>query len=297
MRPLEAEPREDHLPRAILYMLLALCCFTGIDASVKLLGQALPAQQIVFVRYAGQLLLVLAMFLPLYGTSLFVSRAPLMEGRRAVFVLLSSMLNFVAVQHLPLATLAAIAFTIPLFIAALSVPLLGERVGPRRWAAIVVGFLGVLVIIRPGASTLDWAGLLSLAAALCGALYNIETRKLAGVDAVTTQMLYICLLPTFASLPLALMDWHWPTDAAGWLVFCTVGAWGLAGHRALAAAMRRAPAAALAPFIYAQIISNTAAGYLLFGDRPDTWVFLGTAIVIAAGLYVWFRERQLAGGR
>jgi drug/metabolite transporter (DMT)-like permease len=294
MRVLAAAPREERKLLGIILLMGAVTCFTMIDSCAKWLVQSLPPMEVVFVRYAGHLLLVLLFYLPLYGGSLFRTAAPKREFWRASMLLGSTVLNFTAVQFLPLATTASIAFTIPLWVTALSIPLLGEKVGPRRWAAIVIGFVGVLVVVRPGLTGFHWATLLSLGTALCASLYMIETRKLAGVDATATLQFYAALLATVIIAPFALMVWVWPEGWVNWTVFCMIGFWGWLGHQLLTIAYRYAGASLLAPFGYLQLLPMTLAGYLFFNDRPDQWVFIGAGIVVSSGLYVWYREQQLS---
>lgn len=286
-------PREERRLQGIVLILAAISCFTMIDSSAKWLVRSLPPLEVVFIRYLGHLLIVSAYGFSLYGLSLMKTQALGGEVWRAVVLLASTVLNFLAVQYLPLATTAAITFTSPLWVCALSIPLLGERVGPRRWAAIVVGFLGVLVVVRPGMAGFHWATLLSISAALSVSLYVIETRRLAGVDAIITQQFYGAVFATILICPFALFNWVWPSSPLEWAVFLSIGFWGWLGHLLLTMAYRLAPATTLAPFTYMQLIPMTIAGYVFFGDQPDLWVFIGGAIVVSSGLYVWYRERHL----
>ena len=295
LRTLAAAPREERKLLAILLFLAGMVCFTLIDSCAKWLVQTLPPMEVVFIRYLGHLALVLVFYLPFYGLSLMRSQAIWREIWRGLMLLGGTYLNFTAVKYLPLATTAALAFTAPLWITALSIPLLGERVGARRWAAVVVGFLGVLVVVRPGFEGFHWATLVALGTALCASLYFIETRKLAGVDSAGTQQFYAALIATVLIAPLALADWHWPVGAFDWFIFVIIGFWGWLGHQLITIAYRYAQASLLAPFTYAQLIPMTLAGYLFFHDRPDVWVFLGAGIVVTCGLYVWYRETRADG--
>jgi drug/metabolite transporter (DMT)-like permease len=294
MSTLHARPREDSPLAGILLMVTAYLCFTGLDTCAKYLGQTLSPFEIAFVRYCGHLLIVSGAFLPVYRMSMLRTNAPFGQFRRSIALLGATILAFAALQTLPLAAYSAIAFTSPLLVAALSMPLLGERVGPRRWAAIGVGFLGMLIVVRPGVAEIGLGALLAFLCAVSGALYSIETRRLAGVDPTLTQQFYPALLATFATLPLAIPVWRWPADGITWAAFAAIAVFGFAGHYCLTSAYRLAPPAMLAPFAYSQIVSMTLSGYLVFGEVPDAWVLLGASIVVAAGLYVWFRERQLA---
>lgn len=288
-------PIEDRRLAGIFLMLLAFLVFTGIDSCAKWLIQAgLPPLQVVFVRYAVHAVLICAVFLPREGAGLFTSSHPKVELARSAALLGSTIFNFLALQYLPLTLTSAIFFTVPLWICALSVPLLGEAVGPRRWTAVVIGFSGVLVATRPWGSDVHWAVLLSIAAALSASLYGILTRRLAGVDATATQQIYGAGVATLVIAPIGLSDWHWPVAGVDWAAFAMIGVLGFVGHWMLTVAHRFAAAAVLAPFVYVQIVYMTAASWAIFGQSPDIWVLAGAAIVLASGLYIWLRERQLA---
>jgi drug/metabolite transporter (DMT)-like permease len=288
-------PREDRRLLGIGLALVGYTCFTIIDSCAKWLTQhgGLPTMEVVFIRYAAQMLLVLALFLPSRGRTLARTEKLPLELVRALALLGSTILNFLAIQFLPLTITASIMFTSPLILVALSIPLLGETVGWRRWLAILVGFVGVLIIVRPGTGAFHPAVLLSLAAASCGALYMLLTRKLAGVDSVSTQQFYVGLVSTTLMLPFALGGWVWPQDPATWFAFGLIGVAAFTGHQVITIAHRFAPASVLAPFSYVQIISMTASSWIVFNQPPEMWLFVGAPIVTASGLYIWLRERQL----
>lgn len=294
------KPIENRRILGISLVLVALVCFTGIDTAAKwLIGHGMPTQEVVFTRYGLQLAFVLLFLLPLHGKKLLVTRRPGLEIARGVTLLGATTLNFMALRYLPLTVTGAIAFTVPLAVCALSVPLLGERVGWQRWGAVIVGFAGVLIIVRPGAETFNWATLLSLGMALSLALYNILTRKLAGVDSAYTQQFYAALVATVFVAPFAIGGWVWPLDLAGWVAFVSLGVLATIGHLIFTIAHRLAPASSLVPFIYTQILAMSAASWLVFGEAPDIWIYLGVPVVIASGLFIWFRERRQdqAGGQ
>lgn len=293
--PPAVRPNEDRRPLGIGLVLCGYFFFTVIDSCAKWLSLGgLPTTEVVFIRYASQFILVLAIFAPARGTSLVTTRAPWLEIARGLCLMGSTVANFFALRYLPLTVTGSIAFTMPLILCALSIPLLGETVGWRRWLAICVGFIGVLIIVRPGTAAFHPAVLLSLLGAAFSAFYMLLTRKLAGVDAVTTQQFYAGLVATVCIAGFAIGGWTWPQDAAGWTAFGLIGAAALIGHQFLTTAHRFAPASVLAPFGYLQIIFMTASSWLIFGQPPDIWIFVGAPIVIASGLYIWLRERQLA---
>jgi drug/metabolite transporter (DMT)-like permease len=285
-------PVEDRRLLAIGLALGAFLGFTGIDTCAKWLVEAgLPTTEVVFVRYLGHLVLVVVFAFPAGGRRLVSSASPGAEVLRGCFLLVGTILNFWALRYLPLTTTSAIFFTSPLWICLLSIPLLGEHVGPRRWAAILVGFGGVLVVTRPWAADAHWAAILSVGAAACAAFYSILTRRLAGRDSTATQQFYAAAIATLGTAPLALVEWIWPTGAVGWTLFCLIGVFGWGGHQLLTVAHRLAPATVIAPFVYIQILYMAASGWIVFGDVPDGWVITGAGIVIASGLYIWLRER------
>lgn len=288
-------PRQDNVLVGIGLVLAAYLAFTAIDSSAKWLGRAgFPTSEYVFVRYAVHFGLAVALLLPRQGMGLMRTRKPGLEIMRSLFLMLSTVFNFIALQFLPLTVTGAIAFTVPLMLCALSVPLLGEQVGWRRWTAIAVGFVGVLVIVRPGTAAFHPAALASLAGAALSALYFISTRRLAGVDSPATQQFYAAGVATLCVAPFAFGHWVWPAQPLDWLFFCLIGVAGLTGHLIFSTALRFAPASTLAPFAYFQIIYNIVSSWLLFAQPPDVWIYLGAPIVIGSGLYIWLRERRIS---
>ncbi len=288
-------PIEDRRLTGIAFIVIACLLFTGIDSCAKwLVLSGMPPMAVVFVRYAVHMTLVGALFLPPRGLGLFSTGKLWLELARGLCLLASTVCNFIAVQYLPLTLTAAIFFTVPLWICALSIPLLGERVGVRRWAAIVIGLCGALIATRPWSADFHWAVLLSVSTAIFTSLYAIITRQLAGVDSTATQQFYAAALATLGVAPAALLDWQWPSAGIGWLAFGLIGVFGWSGHQFLTVAHRYAPATTLAPFLYVQMVFMTASSWLIFKTSPDLWVLAGAAIVLGSGFYVWLRERSLA---
>jgi drug/metabolite transporter (DMT)-like permease len=206
----------------------------------------------------------------------------------------STALNFVALQYLQLTETISILFATPFLVALLAAFFLGERVGPRRLAAIAVGFLGVLVITRPGLGGVHPAALLTVGGTVCYALYSVATRILAGYDSSATTMFYSGLAGLVLVTPVVPLVWSTPDSGVVWTMMILVGAFGALGHWLLILAHARAPAPVLSPFIYTQIVWMIALGFLVFGDVPDGWTLAGSAIVIASGLYLLHRERVRA---
>jgi drug/metabolite transporter (DMT)-like permease len=278
--------------QGILLMMASMVVFTTLDGAAKYVTQHLPPLVAVFFRYFVASLLSIAILIRSGGPSLLLTGHPVLQAFRGVLLMISTVLNFVAMMHLQLAQTAAIFFTIPLWVCALSVPLLGEHVGLKRWVAVVVGFLGVLVIMRPGTMNFHWAMLLSVASSICGAIYNIVTRKVGSRDRAETSLFYVSFVGALAAA--APLPWVWQTpEGFQWALLVFMGVAGAFGHYMLIQAHRLAPASALAPFVYTQIVWMITIGYLLFNDVPDLWTLVGAAIVVASGLFVFARERML----
>lgn len=276
----------------ILLMAASMAVFAMLDALGKQVMQHLPMFVAVFFRYFLALLLAVAIVIKAGGVEFFATRHPALQILRGLMLLASTWCNFVAISHLQLAQTAAISFTIPLWVCALSGPLLGEHVGLRRWSAVIIGFLGVLVIMRPGTMSFHWAMLFSICAAFCGSVYNIATRKVGGRDRAETSLFYVGVVGSAgAAIPLG---WHWQTpEGLQWLMLVGMGLSGGIGHFMLIQAHRLAPASVLAPFVYTQIVWMMLLGFMMFSDVPDLWTLVGASIVIASGLFVFARERTL----
>lgn len=288
-------PIESRANLGIAIVLLSQLVLLVLDVSAKWLSvEGIPTSEIVFVRYGMHMVLLLLLFLPVTGRNLFRTNNLKLEILRGACLLGTTGLNFLAMRYLPLTVTSAVMFTSPLIVCALSGPLLGESVGWRRWLAIGVGFVGILIIVRPGSEAFQPAALLSLGCALFLALFSILTRKLAGVDAALTQQFYAGGTPIILLLPFAFTDWVWPSQPISWVAFFIMGAAGLGGHFLNSVAHRFATPAMLAPFSYLSLLYLSMASWLVFNQPPDQWFVLGAAIIIASGLYIWLRERQLA---
>jgi drug/metabolite transporter (DMT)-like permease len=203
---------------------------------------------------------------------------------------LSTLLNYTALRYLRLDQTVTITFLTPLLVALLAGPMLGEWVGWRRMLAIVVGFLGVVLVFRPGIGGIHGVAALSVAATVAYALYIIATRYLAPIDSAAVTQFYTPLGGLILFGPLVLFVWETPAGAWAWTALLSGGVWGALSHWFLILAHRRAPASVVAPFIYTELVWMVALGALLFGDRPDGWTLAGAAIVIGSGLYLLYRE-------
>jgi drug/metabolite transporter (DMT)-like permease len=274
---------------------LTYLLFTLLDGSAKWLVQSVPVLVVVWLRFLTHTLIASALLFPMRGLGLVRTqhlRWHLIRG--LMFVAMTGM-NFWALQYLQLTVTASIFFLVPILVALLSAPLLGEKLDTRRWAAILAGFVGVLVVVRPGSAAFHPAILLSLANAVLYASFNMMTRKLAAYDPPETIQFLPALVATVLLAPFALAAWQSPAGGFEWLLLCLMGIFGGTGHYLLAMAHRYAPASTLAPFLYQQILYMALFGYLVFGNVPDKGTWIGAAIVVASGLYLFTRERRGVG--
>jgi len=230
--------------------------------------------------------------LPLRGASLVKTEHLRWHALRAVMFVAMTGINFWALQHLQLAVTSSIYFVVPIIIALLAAPLLGEKLDRGRWAAILAGFAGVLVIVRPWSAEFHPAMLASIVNAILYALFNLMTRRLAAYDSPETIQFLPAVGATILLAPFALASWQAPAGWLEWSVAGLLGVCGGLGHYLLALAHRYAPATVLAPFLYQQVIYMAIFGYLVFGDVPAPAVWTGAAIVVASGLYLFARERS-----
>jgi drug/metabolite transporter (DMT)-like permease len=269
----------------------AVGCFAFLDASAKYLGRHMDVLEVVWARYTFGFLLALFWSNPLRQPGMLRSARPGLQIARSALLLGSTTLNFFAIKYLQLDQALAITFSTPFLVAALSGPVLGEWVGPRRWAAIGVGFLGVLVVTRPGFDTIHPAALLSAAGALCYAVYALMTRILSRSDSNQTTLFYSNLVGAVVMLPVAAAVWTPPDSLLIGALMLAAGALASIGHYLLIVAHRLAPASVLSPFMYSQLAWTVTLGYVIFADTPNRWTLAGAGIVVASGLYLLHRER------
>ena len=284
--------------RGIGLMCLALAVFSCLDTTAKYMAtlSGLPITQVVWVRFLSQLVVILFVVGVLALPRLLETRKLGFQLARSTLMLLSTVLNFIALQHLRLDQTQTVAFLAPFVVALLGGPFLGEWVGWRRFVAILVGFSGILVVLRPGVATLDPAMLFAFGSMLCYSVFILITRYLATYDAPEVTLFYSLIAGTILMAPFAISDWIWPTSGKIWLLLVSMGFWGGLGHYIFILAHRWAPAPVIAPFMYVQLLSMTGAGYVLFGDVPDVFTLAGALVIIASGLYLLYREQKLKGG-
>jgi len=274
--------------------LVSLCylLFTLLDGSAKWLVGTMPVIMVVWLRFVMHALIAGAVLFPLRGPALIRSKYWRWHAVRALMFVAMTGINFWALQYLQLTVTSSIFFTVPILIALISTLFFGERLDAARWAAILAGFAGVLVIVRPGSAGFHPAMLASLVNALLYALFMLMTRRLAAYE-TPEKIQYLPAVGAAVLLtPFAIAGWEWPDTWLEWTVACLLGVFGAAGHYLLALAHRYASASVIAPFLYQQVVYMALFGYVVFGDVPPAAVWIGAGVVVASGLYLFYRERR-----
>jgi drug/metabolite transporter (DMT)-like permease len=278
--------------RPILLIIVSSLCFSLMDGISKVLVADNDPLMIVWARYAVGLP-AMAYLAWRHPRRMLASDRPVAQILRALLPFVLSVAIIISLRYLPLAETTAILFTMPLMLIPLAALFLRERISARELAAVAVGFVGALIIIRPGAGALQWAALLALATAFGAALMQIVTRWLRqGSDPLATFAYTIVVGFAVACLPL---PWVWHSLSAGaWTLLIVGGVAQLLAHGTLIAAFSRAPSAILAPYLYVQLLGAALFGILVFGEWPDLPTVLGAAIIVAAGLYAAAAQRRTA---
>lgn len=290
--PGSADGAQTH-GRGIALMLFCTLCFAVMDGLSKLLVERYPVSEIMALRYVFFLLFVVALTRPRNVAARLKVRRPWYQILRASLLVVDQVVFILGLAYLALADAHVLVSAAPLVVAVLSVPLLGERVGPRRWIAIVVGFLGVVFVLQPDGDLFRPAALFPLSAAVMIALYQIMTRSVSRTDSPESTYLYTALVGTVAFGLAAPFDWVAP-DAEGWLLLAALAVVGCAAHVLLIKALTLAPPALLQPLFYMTLVWAVGIGYLLFGDVPSPVTLTGAAVIVGSGLYTLHRERLRA---
>ena len=273
-------------------MLTAMLAFAAMDAVSKILAQHLSIPQILWVRYIFYTGLVALMLRrPGLGVVLRSTKQPILQLSRALLIIIENGVFVLAFTLMPLADMHAIAAASPLIVVALSVPLLGEKVGARRWLAVIAGFIGVLMIVRPGFQTLDWRFVVAITGTILWGIYQIMVRMCARTDSSDATWAWTAVVGLVATTTVGPFVWVWP-DARGWGLLLAIALLGSLSHLALIKALGYAEAGGLQPFSYTLFLWAVLIGYLIFGDVPDEWTIAGAIVIILSGLYAWHRERM-----
>jgi drug/metabolite transporter (DMT)-like permease len=286
---------EQHSLKAVAYFTAAILLIALVDTTCKIFTADLHAVQLVWGYFVGINITLLIYFAIRRERlkALIATDRRVLQLARPLLLVASITSLFIALTYMPIAEATAIGFTAPLFITALSVPILKEKVGVHRWAAVVIGLAGVLIIVRPGGGLWHWASLMPLIGALFFAGFQLATRMMATTERTHVTLFYTGiggLLWTSLMVP---FFWTPPT-AVHWAVFIGTGVMGALAHLCMISAFNRAEASMLAPHNYTKLIWVAVLGYLVFGDVPGTNMWIGTVVIVLAGVYVLYREQRRA---
>jgi drug/metabolite transporter (DMT)-like permease len=277
--------------RGILLMVAAVGVFVTMDTIAKYLTRWYPVPLIVWARYVSNLAILLAFLAARGDLRLLRSARPGLQFARGLLLALATLLFFTSLSVLPLADANAIGFVMPLFVAALAVPMLGERLEMARLLAILAGLVGALIIVRPGSELFTPYALLPLGMAVCNALYQILTRKVAGLEPPLTSLVWGAIVGAVLLSAIAPFVWVTPQVASHGALIVVIGVLASVGHFLLIRAYDYANATLLAPYTYTALIWAMLSGWLVFGDLPDGGSLVGMGIIVLSGLYLANRQR------
>lgn len=291
--PLTPDAPQSPLMRAVLLLVGALTLFVLLDATATHLGKRYPVPMLVWARYTVHFLLMVVFLAPSMRLRLVATSRPRRQVVRALCLLATTFFGMAAFTRMPLAETTAIIFMAPLIVTLLARPVLGEQIGALRWGAVIVGFVGVLLIARPGSGLVSEGILFALGAALMYAIYQIQTRQLSSTENPVTMLFYTAMIGTIAMT--LLLPWIWGGPMPGLvdgLLVVALGVFGGVGHFLLIRAFREAPASVLSPILYAQLVLATLVGGILFGHIPDGLALTGILIIATAGAIIALDSRR-----
>ena len=293
MTPPASTPIPTDARRGIGWMLLAMLLAVIMDVIAKHLMESHSVAQVIWARYVFHLAALVLILRRRYRAALRTPR-PALQTARSIVLVVSTALIFTGLQLIALADVYAVLAIAPLLITALSAPVLGERVGPRRWAGVVAGFVGALIIIRPGSGAMHIAALVALAAAAMIAVFQLITRLVSHTDAPMTTVAHTPIAGAVAASCVAPFFWTVP-DPLSWGLMAAMGGFGAAFQICIVRAYAAAPASAIAPYNYSNLLWTALFGFLVFAEVPDPWTVVGAGVITASGLYVFRRERLRSG--
>ena len=293
-----ASTHDHNIRRGIALIVAAVFMFSSMDTLAKfMLRSGYPVGALIWARYAVHLVVTVALLWPRMGSKLFRATRPWLQFLRGLLLVASTLCFYSALRHLPLAEAAAISFVGPVMTTLLAGWLLHERASVRQWIAVLLGFAGVLIIIRPGGALFTPAAVFPLLTAVLFSIYQIVTRRMSGHDHAYTTLFYTALVGGIVTSAVLPLSWQTPTVLQAAMMF-GMGVLGGYGHYLLIRAVEYASPAALAPFSYSQLLWSTMLGYIAFRDFPDAGSFIGMAVVVIAGLLAlnWKQMRRPSNG-
>lgn len=285
--------RKGNLRLGALYTMLAMLCFAVMDTMSKWLVADYAVGQMMWIRYAVFCVFAWLVVRRQGLGATFRTRQPWLQAGRAVLAVVESAVFVFALRYLPLADTHALASTAPLAAIALGALFLGERVGPARWLAVAAGFVGMLLIVRPGFKIFDWPMLLPVVGAIMWGGYQILVRLCSREDSPETTLVWSAFAAFAATTIVGPIDWQWP-DAFSWSLLIATAILGALGHYALIKALDNAEAGAVQPYSYTMLVWVTILGLAVFGHFPDAWTIAGAAVIVASTLYTWQLDRRAA---
>ena len=284
---------DARLMLGIVFMCGSGVVFPIMNGFAKALGVDYSSFQVSWARAFGQVVFMLAAFLPRHGIGMLRTRRPGVQMFRSLMLFLSNLCFFFAITYIPIAQAAAISMTAPLIVALLAWPMLGERTTTLRLILLAIGFAGVLVVIRPGSSLFHWATLFVVLNSTFYGVYQILTRRISAIDSPETSAIYSSTVGAFVMLLVMPLVWKTPANWLHVTFFCSMGVLGALGHYCVARALQLAPANIVTPFQYFQLIGSVLVGYLFFSDLPDALTWLGAGIIMSTGLLLgWSQARR-----
>jgi drug/metabolite transporter (DMT)-like permease len=281
----------DHPLRGIALIIGSTVFLACSDVMAKYLSLTLPSIEIAWIRFLVFLLILVPVVAASQPKTVLRSTRPGLQALRGLALVLSSMLFISGLRYLPIAAASATSFVAPLFVTALSILLLSEKVGIRRWAATLIGLIGVLIVVRPGTAAFNQAAIFPILSALSWAFTLIMTRMISGADRAITTMTFSALVGFLLLTALVPLVWVAPT----WrdvMIGVAIGIASTTGQWLVVLAFRYADASVLAPFSYTQLLWAALLGFLVFTEIPDAYTFIGAAIIIASGIYTAHREHS-----
>jgi drug/metabolite transporter (DMT)-like permease len=289
-RTVTANQARDESGTAIAYLLTGVAGGLGLDLCAKEILHGYSLEQFVFLRSLIAFVIFAVLARSFGGAGSFRTRRWAWHFLRTLLAVGAMFGFFYGIARMPLVDALTLGFTAPLIVTALSVPLLGEHVGWRRWTAVIVGFVGVLIILRPGSQAVSVAHLSVLFGAFCYACLAITARKLADTETSYSMSIYVVIGPLLISLLLVGSGGWQAPDTKGWILFVAAGLCSVVAWIGIIGGYRRASPAMLAPFEYTALIGGAVAGFLIWNEIPDRWVVVGAMVIIASGLFVVYRE-------
>lgn len=293
MTPQAVATGRSNNSRGAIFTMLAMLGFASMDTITKWMVADYSVGQMMWVRYGVFCVFAWLVVRRRGLRSAARSNRPWLQFGRALLAVIESAVFVLAFRYLPLADTHAVAATSPLIVIALGVVFLGERAGPARWAAVGAGFVGVLLIVRPGFRELDWPLLLPVAGAILWGGYQILVRLCSRTDTPDTTLVWSAFVAFGATTLIGPWQWRWP-DATGWALLVAIASLGAMAHYALITALDYAEAGSVQPYSYTLLVFVTILGVIVFGDIPDHWTLAGAAVIVASGLYTWQHERRAA---